>query len=296
MPALRKYPQWSSAAGRPVVGLSGYGQGRGAPRSTVTGERRRLPRTSRIAGVTKDRWGALGFGLVIHLARFGVIMVTLVVAPLFGISGWYLGLAANIACVVFAAFVVTVRGLWRTSGVLVLWRGRVALLLLLPLLAEVLSWAVPAGLRNEEPGFGFWALTLLLVGVNEELTSRVVVLERMRQSFPPGAAVAATASLFGLQHLSAFATTSRTVDDILLNVFASACYGFALAAFQYRYRWVAPLILLHAAADFTTVLTLRPLSDPMIALTLVVFVALGLIILSRATSRTGVEPLPPPSG
>ncbi|MCY7289475.1 MAG: CPBP family intramembrane metalloprotease [Cryobacterium sp.] len=244
--------------------------------------------------MTKDRWGALGFGLAIHLARFGVIMATLVFAPLFGISGWYLGLAANVACVVFVAIVVTARGLWRTSGVLVLWRGRIALLLLLPLLAEVLSWAVPAGLRNQEPGFGLWALTLLLVGVNEELTSRVVVLERMRHSFPPVAAVAATASLFGLQHLSAFATTSRTADDILLNVVASACYGFVLAAFQYRYRWVSPLILLHAAADFTTVLTLRPLSDPTIAVTLVVFVALGLTILSRTTTRAVTSALPSP--
>lgn len=240
--------------------------------------------------MTKDQWGALGFGAAIHLARFGVILVTLFLAPLFGISGWYMGLAANIACVIFAAIIVTARGLWRTSGVLVLWRGRLALLFLLPLLVEVLSWAVPAGLREQEPGFGFWALTLLLVGVNEELTSRVVVLERMRHSFPPVAAVAATAALFGLQHLSAFATTSRTADDILLNVLASACYGFALAAFQYRYRWLGPLILLHAAADFTTVLTLRPLPDPVIAMTLAAFIALGLTILKSATNRAREKP------
>ncbi|MFM9432240.1 CPBP family intramembrane glutamic endopeptidase [Arthrobacter sp. MP_2.3] len=238
--------------------------------------------------VNRDRWGALGFGGAVHLARFGVIIGTLALAPLFGISGWYLGLAANIVCVIFAAVLVTVRKLWRSSGILVAWRGRLALLFLLPLLVEVLLWALPAGLRDEQPGFGMWALTLLLVGVNEELTSRVVVLERMRLSFPPGAAVAVTAALFGMQHLSALATTSRSLDDVLLNVLVSACYGFALAAFQYRYRWVTPLILLHAAADFTTILSVRPLPDGVVAVTVVGFLALGATIL-RTTRVLGIQ-------
>lgn len=55
---------------------------------------------------------------------------------------------------------------------------------------------------------------MLLVGVNEELVSRGVVLERMRRSFGPYAAVGITAALFGLQHLSAFATTGRGGYDI----------------------------------------------------------------------------------
>ncbi|WP_157509421.1 CPBP family intramembrane glutamic endopeptidase [Glaciibacter superstes] len=229
--------------------------------------------------MANQQWRAVGFGVTVHVARFGVIMLTLAVAPLFGVSGWYLGLVANVACVVFAAVLVTVRGLWRTSGILVAWRGPLAMLLLLPLVAEVLMWTVPAGLVEQEPGFGMWALTLLLVGINEELTSRVVVLERMRGAFGPTAAVAITAALFGLQHLSAFATTSRTIDDVLLNVLVSACYGFALAAFQFRFRWLWPLILLHAGADFTTVLTGQPHSDPVIAVSLVVFIALGVVIL-----------------
>lgn len=95
-------------------------------------------------------------------------MLALLVAPIFGVSGWYLGLTANIACVVYAAVLVTVRRQWRTSGLHVAWRGPGAAIILLLLVAEVLAWAVPAGLENRAPGFGMWALTLLLVGVNQE--------------------------------------------------------------------------------------------------------------------------------
>lgn len=232
---------------------------------------------------------AVLFGVAVHVARFGVIIGTLAAAAAAGVPGWYLGLTANAACVAFAAILVTWRRLWRTSGILVAWRGRTALLLLLPLLLEVLLWAT-GGLEDRPPGFGLWALTLLLVGINEELTSRVVVLERLRSSFAAPAAVTITAALFGLQHLSAFATTGRTWDDIASNVLVSGCYGFALAAFQYRYRWVLPLILLHAAADFTTILSLRPLPDAAVAVTLVVFVVLGVLLLrdrSRRSTLTG---------
>ena len=230
--------------------------------------------------MTTDRWRALAFGVAVHLGRFGVILLALAVAPLVGISGWFLGLAANVACVAYAAILVTVRRQWRTSGIFALWRGPVALLLLLPLVAEILLWVVPGGLAEQAPGFGLWSLTLLLVGVNEELTSRVIVLERMRASFAAVPAVAITAALFGLQHLSAFATTSRAVDDVLWNVLVSGCYGAALAAFQFRFRWLLPLVLLHATADFVSILTVEPLPDPVIGFTCVLFLVLAALILA----------------
>ena len=216
-------------------------------------------------------------------------MGTLAFAPLLGISGWYLGLAANVACVLLAVVLVTVRGQWRASGLFSLWRGRTAALFLVPFVVEMLLWAVPSGLVELPPGFGLWALTLLLVGLNEELISRVVVLERMRRSFGPAGAVALTGALFGLQHLSAFATTtSRTVDDVLLNVLVSACYGIGLAAFQYRFRWVLPLVLIHAAVDFTTIHSANPLPDAVVAITCVAFLATAAVILRPfVTGRLG---------
>ena len=244
--------------------------------------------------MTVDRCRALGFGAAVHVVRFGVIIGTLSLAPLLGISGWYLGLVANVACVLLAVVLVTVRGLWRVSGVFSVWRGRTAALFLVPFVIEVLLWALPNGLVERPPGFGLWALTLLLVGVNEELISRVIVLERMRRSFGPLSAVALTGALFGLQHLSAFATTGREHVDVILNVLVSACYGIALAAFQYRFRWVLPLVLLHAAADFTTTLSANPLSDPVVAATCFAFLATAAVILrTRVTDRPVSVAAPP---
>jgi membrane protease YdiL (CAAX protease family) len=234
--------------------------------------------------VLTQRPRAVIFGISVHLARFGVILAGLAIAPLLGITGWWAGLFVNVLCALFAAGLVTHFRLWSTIGFTTLWRGRTAALLLLVPLAEALLWLLPEGLVEQPPGFGFWALTLLLVGFNEELISRGVVLERMRGSFPPVAAVAITAALFGLQHLSAFATSQRDGLDIVQNVIVSACYGFALAAFQWRFRWIWPLIVIHGLADFTTILTSGGLSDPVVVGTLVVFIVFGLLILRRRIS------------
>lgn len=247
--------------------------------------------------VKNDRWRALGFGIAVHVLRFGVISGSLAIAPLLGISGWYLGLAANVACVIFAVVLVTVRGLWHRSGLFSLWRGRTAALFLLPFAIEVLLWALPGGLVEQPPGFGLWALTLLLVGLNEELLSRVVVLERMRRSFRPVSAVVLTGALFGMQHLSAFATSTRPVEDVLFVVVISTCYGIALAAFQYRFRWVLPLVLMHAAVDFTNILSAEPLPDAVVVLTPLAFlvtaaVTLRPFIVKKSVPDTSPSPAP----
>lgn len=210
-------------------------------------------------------------------------MLGLFLAPLLGISGWYAGIFVNVLCAVFAAGLVSYLGLWRRIGFTTWWRGRTAALLLIVPLGEALLWLFPAGLVEEPPGFGLWALTLLLVGFNEELISRGVVLERLRRGFGPYTAVGLTAALFGLQHLSAFATTSRGGYDIATNVLVSGCYGFALAAYQFRFAWIWPLILIHGLADFTTILTSGGLGDLLVGVTLVVFIAYGILVIRGAT-------------
>jgi membrane protease YdiL (CAAX protease family) len=229
----------------------------------------------------------VALGVAVHVTRFGVIMFALWVAPLLGITGWYMGLFANAVCAVFAIALVTYLKLWRRIGFFTASRGRIAILLLLILLAEALIRAFPDGLIDEAPGFGLWALTLLLVGFNEELISRGVVLERMRTNFSPLWAVTITASLFGLQHLSAFATSDRDAFDILTNVLASASYGFALAAFQFRFAWIWPLMLIHAAADFTSILGRAPYGDLFAAVTCVIFVVYGVLVLRAGSGEAG---------
>jgi len=233
-----------------------------------------------------DQQRAVWFGVAVHLVRFGIIVAGLQVAPLIGITGWYMGLFVNVLCCLYAAALMTRYGLWRASGLLTLWRGRTAALLVLVLLAEALFWMLPDGLVNEPPGFALWALTLLLVGFNEELISRGVVLSRQRRSFGAFPAVLTTAALFGLQHLSAFATSDRGAYDIVTNVLVSATYGFALAAFQYRFAWIWPLILIHGLADFTTILTRSNHGDLVIGALVAVFVVFGVVVL-RGRNQEG---------
>lgn len=232
----------------------------------------------------------------VHLLRFVVLLVTLEAAGAAGVRGWYLGLVANVAVCVLAIVLVTRRGLWREIGATRAWRSWAALLALVPLVFEAVSWALPAGLESQPPGYPLWALTFLLVGFNEELISRGVVLSRLRRAYRPVWAVTLTAALFGLQHLSAFALTSRVAGDILGNVALSAVSGFALAAFQWRFRWIWPLILVHAVADFTTVLSARPLPDVLVGVAHVLLLALGLFLLRSGTSRGSLRGARPPPG
>lgn len=230
------------------------------------------------------RVGAVAFGTAVHLARFAVLYATLLVAPLLGISGWWLGFTATVMCTVFAVAAISAYGLWRRVGVSMVPPGRFALLALVPFAAEALAWAVPSGILDRPPGPALWAVSLLLVGVNEELVSRGVVLSRLETVYPPWSAAAITGSLFGLQHLSAFATTSRGVLDIVGNVAASTCFGFALAAYQSRFRWILPLIVLHAAIDVTTILSARPFTDAVIAAISVGYLVFGAVLLTRRPS------------
>jgi len=82
---------------------------------------------------------------------------------------------------VFAAALVTYFGLWRRIGATTLWRGRTAGLLLLVPLGEALLWLFPDGLIEEPPGFGLWALTLLLVSEPRPIASPSVGVRRRRR-------------------------------------------------------------------------------------------------------------------
>ncbi|RYV49900.1 CPBP family intramembrane glutamic endopeptidase [Pengzhenrongella frigida] len=214
----------------------------------------------------------------VHVLRFLTMLAVLAIAGAVGIDGWYLGLVANTAVSILAVVLMTRRRLWRSSGATVAWRSWAALVVLIPLAVEAISWALPSGLTERAPGYPLWALTLVLVGFNEELISRGVVLSRLREAYRPAVAVTFTGALFGLQHLSAFALTSRAAGDILGNVALSAIFGFALAAFQWRFRWIWPLIVVHATADFTTLLATEPLPDVVVGAAHVMLLTLGVVV------------------
>ncbi|GGH38687.1 CPBP family intramembrane glutamic endopeptidase [Microbacterium album] len=233
---------------------------------------------------------ALGLAAGIGIARFGVIVGALELAPVLGIAGWYAGLFANALCVLFAAGVVTMLGVWRDQGVLRLWRSPLAALWLLPFVAEgVLRFALPGSIVVPPPGLALWILTLVLASLNEELINRVAVLSVLRRATGAVASAILSGALFGLAHLSLLVTTpSRSADDILLNVLASATYGFALAAFQLRFRWLLPLVLVHAFANASVIFV--PLEVPLV---LDVIIHAGFVVVGAAllvSRRRGFRP------
>ena len=111
------------------------------------------------------------------------------------------------------------------------------------------------------------------------LLSRGLVLNRLREGFGPFSAVILTGALFGLQHLSLFATSDRSAYDVVTNVIMSGTVGFAFAAYQYRFSWIWALILLHALADFTAIWARSPHGDLFTAGTAVMFVVYGVALL-----------------
>lgn len=228
---------------------------------------------------------AVADAVAVQVGRFVVLFAAVTVAPLVGVSGWYIGMTANVACTAYAVVLMTRRRLWSVVGWSWRPRGRASVLWLTPFIVEALLWTLPAGLVDRPPGFGLWSLSLLLVGLNEELTSRGVILSRLGNRFGAARAVTVTALLFGLQHLSAFATTSRGAVDILGNVLASACFGLALGAYQARFRWIVPLIVAHAALDTVTLLSARPFGDGAIALMSAAYVGVAVLLLRRRTVR-----------
>lgn len=122
-----------------------------------------------------------------------------------------------------------------------------------------------------------------MVGVNEELTSRVAVLGVLRRAYSRRPAVVLTGALFGLQHFSLLVTTpGRSVDGIALNVLASATYGFALAAYQARFAWVLPLIVIHALADMTVIMLTVEVSLAVHMPVYAGFVVVGVLLLRTA--------------
>jgi len=191
------------------------------------------------------------FGVFVTLLRFGLIWASISLAPLLGIHGWFVGLFANAVCTAFALGLVGAWGWWNETGLSSSWSARWTVL---PLLLVALSWAAP-GLVNLEPGWGWWSLTLLLVGINEEVVSRGLILYALSCRYPPRIAAGVTAGIFGLQHLSGLATRGTSLEDVLWNCLLAGLWGFAVAAVRLRSHWLIPLILVHALEDFTQILS-----------------------------------------
>jgi len=160
---------------------------------------------------------------------------------------------------------------------------------------KLLFWIVPGGISVRAPGAIWWISTLLLVGLNEELFSRVVVLSGLRNKYSYLVSAALTGFLFGLQHFSALALTSRGLSDVAGNVLLSGIYGFTLAAVQLRIKWITPLILIHALADFTTLFAAKPLTDLTIGILNLGFLLYGIYLAVTLDAKENKKPIHVPN-
>lgn len=230
-------------------------------------------------------------GVLVTLVRFVAMVITLALLPLFGVGGWWLGFGTNIVVSVLAIYVVTALDLWPQSGMKKLNISYKELLIISPLLFEALIWIAPGGISVEAPGVIWWMSTLLLVGLNEELFSRVVILSGLRSKYSHLGSAALTGLLFGLQHFSALALTSRGLTDVAGNVLLSGIYGFTLAAVQLRITWITPLILIHALADFTTLFAAQPLTDLAIGILNLGFLLYGTYLVVTLDAKETKKPI-----
>lgn len=193
------------------------------------------------------------FSVLLTLLRFALIQVSIMLAPWFGFRGWFIGLFANLTCTLFALSIVAAWHWWEEAGILSL-NSWSAPWTILPVLLVAVSWAVP-GLVNLEPGWAWWGLTLLLVGINEEVFNRGLMLYSLGQRYAPRIAAGIATTIFGLQHLSNLVTSRSSVEDVLWTCVLAGMWGFAVVAIRLRSHWLIPLICVHALEDFTQILS-----------------------------------------
>jgi CAAX protease family protein len=162
---------------------------------------------------------------------------------------WFPDLGASVVNLVCALVIWTLLRAWgMTAGVTTLGRRW---WLVAPLLLIALTYALP-GIEGSTAALVGSAVSLALVGVNEELYSRGLSLQVAR---PLGALPAATlvAVLFGAGHLQNYLLFGKPLDDTLFQILAAGLYGFCLAGVRLRIGTVWPLVFVHGLDDWLQV-------------------------------------------
>jgi hypothetical protein len=210
--------------------------------------------------------GVLEVTLLWHAVLIGVAEGLPPIAP-----DWYPDLGATLVNLVCAAVVLVLLYAWRldtdATG-----RGR-RWHLVLPLLAIAVSYGL-AGIAGTTAQLVGSAVSLALVGINEELYSRGLSLEIAR---PLGGRTAAAlvAVTFGVGHLQNYLLFGGALDDTLFQVLAATCYGFCLAGARLRMNTVWPLAFVHGLDDWMQINSPGKAPDWWQITVLVVFVAYG---------------------
>ncbi|MEU3986313.1 CPBP family intramembrane glutamic endopeptidase [Streptomyces sp. NPDC026672] len=191
-------------------------------------------------------WGAVELTLAWHVVL--LLFAEVLLPPL--APSWFPDLGAtvvNVVCAAGAWFVLWRWGWLRAAGVSTLGRGR-RWWLVLPMVVIACSYAL-AGLDGGTAVVVGGLVSLLWVGVDEEIISRGLVQRALTPLGPLRAAVG-VAALFGVGHLQNHLFFGAELDDTLWQMLSAALFGFTCAALRYAIGSVWPMVVVHGLDDF----------------------------------------------
>ncbi|MFI9786453.1 lysostaphin resistance A-like protein [Kitasatospora sp. NPDC051984] len=221
--------------------------------------------------------GAVGVAAVWQAV---IVVVARALPPLD--PGWFPQLGPTVANLAGAtAMLVLLRawGLLAAGGVTSL--GATARWVVLLPLAVLAGLAALPGIEGSAANLVGGVALMLSVGVSEELSSRALVLEVAR---PLGRvpAVVLTAVLFGVGHLGNWLFFGSPLGNTLWQVLEAGALGFCLCGARLHIGSIWPLALVHALSDYLEIYSPGKTPDWLQAVTVVVDLGLGLVLLLRA--------------
>src|SRR3954470_3078773 len=191
-------------------------------------------------------WGAVELTLAWHAVL--LLFAKVVLPPL--APAWFPGLGATLVNVICAAAVWFVLGRWgwlRVSAVASRGRAR-RWWLAMPMLLVACSYAV-AGLDGGATVLVSGLVSLLWVGINEEIYSRGLVQQTLTPLGPFRAAVG-VGVLFGAGHIQNYLFFGARLDDTLWQMLSAGLFGFTCSGLRYAIGSVWPMVVVHGLDDF----------------------------------------------
>lgn len=235
------------------------------------------------------------FGVAATLVWMGLVLAAVQLPP----HALYGPMYVNAAGFAVGLLVVWLLG-WRDRVGIRLTRPRRRLWLLAPLLVLTAPYALPGITADAylaaDPADGAYILVCmgvwcLLIGLNEELWSRGIVLAPLARLGPLRSALA-VALLFANQHWLNLLFFGASLDDQLAQLVSSGTFAFVLVGLRWNGVSIWPLALLHGLGDFLQ------LASPGAApwwwqATIAVFeIVYGAWLLHRVRGRTRLSDVP----